>query len=70
MYEYMELKEVKQKLQNEVPNVKTELSKDKLTHILGFSKLPTDKTSKQTVDLAQMWDEYMSRHVLRFRRKG
>lgn len=70
MYEYMELKEVKQKLQNEVSNVKTELSKDKLTHILGVSKLPTDKTSKQTVDLAQMWDEYMSRHVLRFRRKG
>ena len=66
----MELKEVKQKLQNEVSNVKTELSKDKLTHILGASNLPADKKSKQTVDLAQMWDEYMSRHVLRFRRKG
>jgi hypothetical protein len=70
VYEYMELKEVKQKLQNEVSNVKTELSKNKLTHILGVSNLPTDKKSKQTVDLAQMWDEYMSRHVLRFRRKG
>ena len=66
----MDLKEVKQKLQNEVSNVKIELSRDKLTHILGASNLPTDKRSKQTVDLAQMWDEYMSRHVLRFRRKG
>lgn len=70
MYEYMDLKEVKQKLQNEVSNVKIELSRDKLTHILGASNLPTDKRSKQTVDLAQMWDEYVSRHVLRFRRKG
>jgi hypothetical protein len=70
VYEYMELKEVKQKLQNEVSNVKTELSKDKLTHVLGASNLPTDKKSKQPADLAQMWDEYMSRHVLRFRRKG
>ena len=50
----MELKEVKEKLENKISNVKIELSKDKLSHILGASNLLLDKASKQLVELAQM----------------
>lgn len=70
VYEYMKLPEVKSRLENEIKNVKTELSTEKIKHIVGVANLPKDKARKDTIDLAQMWDEYIQRHILRFERKG
>jgi len=44
----MKLKEVDDKLQGEINDVKLELGKDKLTHLLGAANLPVDKKNQRT----------------------
>lgn len=70
VYDYMKLPDVQKRLQNEIENVKIELSKEKLKHLVGPNNIPQDAAKKTTADLAQMWDEYMKKHILRFERKG
>ncbi|KAF2709024.1 hypothetical protein K504DRAFT_491640 [Pleomassaria siparia CBS 279.74] len=70
VYDYMKLSEVDTRLKREIQHVKTELNMENIKAIVGDDNLPKDKTTKKTVDLAEMWEKYMVRHMARFERKG
>ena len=66
----MNLAEVKTRLEREIRHVQMELNMENIEHIVGGNNIPKDKEKQETIDLSQMWEEYMARHIARFERKG
>lgn len=68
VYEYMEA--VNDKMENEIQNVKTELSAKNIRSIVRNEEdMPQDEHGN-IVDLGPLWQEYMQKLLARFERKG